>query len=88
MNGLFYFYSNVANNGITDGPVYLDIPDNISYTVEKNGKKISYASNNKISADGNYVFRLSAITDLDRPVSERTQYSATLISGFRKSRLR
>ncbi|MBR3516765.1 MAG: hypothetical protein IKO10_10665 [Lachnospiraceae bacterium] len=54
-NNRYFFYSNVSNGGMTAKPVVLDIPANLNYTVEKDGKAISYQSGTAVSALGVYM---------------------------------
>jgi hypothetical protein len=56
LNGRFFFYSNVANGEITKVPVTLKIPENLSYTCEKDGKVITYKRGSELTKEGSYVF--------------------------------
>ncbi|MCR5637775.1 MAG: hypothetical protein K6F97_02935 [Lachnospiraceae bacterium] len=56
LNGRFFFYSNLANGEITKLPVTLEIPDNLTYTCEKDGKAITYKQGTAIKKEGSYVF--------------------------------
>lgn len=73
---LFFFYSNVGNGGITHEPVTLDIPMNLSYTVEWNGVPWEYVSGQPISNYGTYVVRLTGIEDTSVPLYEQKEYQA------------
>lgn len=76
IGGAFFFYSNVANGGITDKPVTLDIPQNITCVLEKDGAPIPYTPGQDISGFGTYVARLSVVEDLSLPLSEQREYRA------------
>lgn len=74
---LFFLYSNVGNGGVTHESVYIDIPANVMYTMEKDGVPFAYASRQKISARGTYVLRLTAVENPELPLSEQTEYQST-----------
>lgn len=76
IGGLFFFYSNVANGGITDKEVVLDIPGNISCTAEKDGNSFAYMPGQAISGYGTYVLRLTVVEDTSLPFSEQKEYRA------------
>lgn len=71
---LFFLYSNVGNGGMTDEAVLIDIPANISYSMEKDGVPMEYTSGQQIYAKGTYVLRLIAIENPELPLSEQTEY--------------
>ncbi|MBQ6832884.1 MAG: hypothetical protein IJO55_00515 [Lachnospiraceae bacterium] len=73
---LFFLYANVGNGGITHEPVAIDIPANISYTMEKDGLPYEYVSQTKISAKGTYVMKLTGIENKELPLSEQVEYQA------------
>lgn len=73
---LFFFYSNVGNGGITHESVYLDIPQNLSYTIELNGAAWDYIPGQPISNYGTYVVRLRGIEDTSLPLYEQKEYQA------------
>ncbi len=77
INNLYFLYANVSNGGITDRPVTIDIPANISYSMEKDGVVIPYASNQAVGERGTYVLRLSVILDSNAPLSKQEEYRAT-----------
>lgn len=79
INGLYYFYANVANNGMTDKPVSVDFPANISYTLEKDGVVMPYTSKQRVSDYGTYMFRILITEDASKPVYEQTVYRSTFI---------
>lgn len=72
----FFFYSSVGNGGITHESVILDIPQNLSYTMEVNGVPWEYVSGQPISAYGTYVLLLTGIEDSTLPLSEQKEYQA------------
>ena len=57
-NNRYFIYSNISNGGITSDPVVLDIPENLSFTMEKDGKPIAYKSGTAVSALGVYVMTI------------------------------
>lgn len=76
IEGLFFFYTSVANGGITDQAVTLDIPQNIRCTVEKDGGAFDYIPGQAISGNGTYVVRLTSVEDAGAPFSEQKEYRA------------
>ena len=58
-NNKYFFYSNVGNGAITSDPVKIEIPGNIAYSLEKDGKVIQYTQNTNITAIGSYVMTLT-----------------------------
>lgn len=60
MNDLFFFYCNIGNGSFTSDPVVFDFPNNIVYSVEKDGVEVPYQNHGSITNPGNYVVRLSA----------------------------
>ncbi len=73
---VFFFYSNVGNGGITHESVFLDIPQNLSYTIEMNGVPWDYIPGQPISNYGTYVVRLTGIEDENVPLYEQKEYQA------------
>ena len=73
---LFFLYTNVANGGMTNEEVYIDIPANVLYTMEKDGVQMEYVSKQKVWANGTYVLRLTAVENPELPLSEQTEYQA------------
>lgn len=73
---LFFLYTSVANGGMTDKAVTIDIPSNILYTMEKDGTGIAYTSGQSIQERGTYVLRLIAVENPELPLSEQTEYQA------------
>lgn len=63
--GCFFFYSNIGNNGITDQPVYVDLPQNITFTMQKDGVTIPYVSKQTLSEYGTYVLKIIALKEPD-----------------------
>lgn len=76
INGQYFLYSNVANGGMTDEPVFVDIPANLVYAVEKDGVPISYTSRQKLNEKGTYVMRFTAVYDDTVPLAEQEEYRA------------
>ena len=76
MADVFFFYSNVGNGGITHESVFLDIPQNLSYTIEMNGVPWDYIPGQPISDYGTYVVRLTGIEDENVPLYEQKEYQA------------
>lgn len=72
----FFFYSSVGNGGITHESVILDIPQNLTYTIEVNGVPWEYVPGQPISAYGTYVILLTGIEDSTLPLSEQKEYQA------------
>lgn len=77
MADLFFLYTNVKNGGMTHEPVMIDIPANISYSVEKDGLPYEYISKTYISEKGTYVMKLTGIENKELPLSEQVEYKAT-----------
>lgn len=72
----FFFYASVGNGGITNKPVTLDIPHNITYTIEKDGLPWEYVPGQTISEYGTYVIRLTGVEDTTTALSEQREYRA------------
>lgn len=70
----YFLYSNVSNGGITDQPVYLEIPAGVDYGAEKDGVPMAYASGQRVSDRGTYVIRITAVEDKNVPLSEQKEY--------------
>ncbi len=70
----YFLYSNVSNGGVTDKPVYLEIPADVAYTAEKDGVPFSYTSRQTVSERGTYVIRITAVADKNVPLSEQKEY--------------
>ncbi len=77
INGLFYFYSNISNGGVTNKSVYVDFPANITYTAELDGQQFAYTSKQVLSTKGTYVFRIKAIYTPDTALSQQCEYQTT-----------
>ena len=73
-SGAAFIYSNVSNDGMTDKSVYVDIPANVSYKLEKDGVEIPYESKTYLSEHGSYRFQMEVVKNPDDPVSEQTIY--------------
>lgn len=52
------FYSNVSNGAIINQPVELDLPDTVTVTLEKDGKKSEYKRGEKFEEPGKYSLTL------------------------------
>lgn len=74
---MFYMYANVGNGGMTHEPVIIDIPANISYSMERDGLPFEYISKTYVSEKGTYVMKLSGIENRDLPLSEQVEYKST-----------
>lgn len=74
LNNQYFLYSNVGNGGITDQPVYVDIPADLIFTMEKDGTPIPYASKQRVGEKGTYVLRITAVYDKSVPLSEQEEY--------------
>lgn len=72
-----FFYSTVANGGITDESVSIDLPAGIEYVMEKDGVEIPYTSGQTVSDRGSYLLRLTLAEDSSLPFSEQKFYKAT-----------
>lgn len=70
-----FIYSNVANGGITDQAVTVDIPANVTYVMEKDGIEIPYSSGQSVGNRGSYILRLT-VADQSAAFSEQTIYKA------------
>ena len=57
IDGRYFIYSNVSNGGITDRPVYVEIPVDVFCTAEKDGVPMNYTSGQLLSDRGTYVMR-------------------------------
>lgn len=77
LEGRYFIYSNVGNNGMTDQPVYLDIPQNVTYTAEKDGLPFSYTAKQNVSDMGTYVFYFTAVKDPSKPLSRQVIYETS-----------
>ena len=75
-NGAAYIYSNVGNNVITDQSVYVDIPANVSYRLEKDGIEIPYVTKSRLSGRGSYRFQLEVVKNPEDPVADQVLYKA------------
>lgn len=74
IDGKYFIYSNVSNGGITDKPVYVEIPVDVFCTAEKDGVPMGYVSGQMLSARGTYVMRLTAVYDKNVPLSQQEEY--------------
>lgn len=60
LNGRYFFYSNVGNGDFTSKPVRIEIPVNMSYSLEKDGLPLAYVQGTEIKNLGSYVLTVSA----------------------------
>lgn len=74
---MFFMYTNVGNGGMTHEPVMIDIPANISYSMEKDGLPYEYISKTYISEKGTYVMKLTGVENKELPLSEQVEYKST-----------
>lgn len=72
----YFIYSNVANGGITDQAVCLDLPQNVICVLEKDGQPIPYMSNQSLGETGTYVMKLTAPSDSQGEGKEPVFYQA------------
>ncbi len=77
LNKEYYFYSNVGNGGITNKPVELDIPKNLSCSLEKDGEEIPYVPGSPIYDFGSYMLRIAVASDPTKPFQNQTIYRTT-----------
>ena len=77
LGGYFFFYSNIGNNGITDQPVYVDLPQNVTFTVQKDGVDMPYVSKQLLSEYGTYMFKIIAVKQPDVFDEQPVCYVAT-----------
>ncbi len=68
---LYYFYANIGNNGITDKPVSVDIPENMTFSLTKDGVPMDYVRKQVLSDTGTYVFRITMVENPEDPVSRQ-----------------
>lgn len=64
-----FFYTSVANGGVIDGEVWLDIPQNIDFVLTRDGYEISYQSNQKLLDRGSYFLLVWSA----KPISRKMQ---------------
>ena len=76
LDGAAFIYSNVQNDGLTDQSVYVDIPANVRYRMEKDGVEIPYQSKAYLTEHGSYRVQLEVVSNPDDPVSEQIVYRA------------
>lgn len=53
------FYSNVQNGAVVEYPVTLDLPENVSVSVDKDGKKFNYTAGEPFEEVGRYSLTLT-----------------------------
>lgn len=69
IEGKYFFYSSIGNHGLTDRPVAVDIPANMSFTMQKDGVPTPYTSKEVLSETGTYVFTFTMVQNPKDPVS-------------------
>ena len=57
-NNRYFIYTNVRNGGMTSKAVLIDIPANLTYTMEKDGQAIKYTSGTALQSIGVYVLTI------------------------------
>lgn len=72
----YFIYSNVANGGITDQAVYLDLPRGVTCILEKDGETVPYISSQALGETGAYVMKLTAPSDPGSGGAEPVSYQA------------
>ena len=68
MSESLFIYSSVANNGITDQPVTLEYPAQMTCTAEKDGVPFTYTSGTAVSEYGTYVMKFQVVSNPSAPV--------------------
>ena len=68
MSDSLFIYSTVANNSITDQPVILEYPAQMSCTAEKDGVPFIYPSGSAVSEYGTYVMKFRVVSNPGAPV--------------------
>ena len=54
------FYSNISNNGISGGNVYIDIPDNMTVAMTKDGLAVPFQNRTLINEQGTYILNITS----------------------------
>lgn len=72
----FFIYSNVGNGGITDQPVIIDLPQNMTFVLEQNGVAIPYTGQEVLGERGTYVLKLSALSSPVAPLKDQVIYES------------
>lgn len=54
------FYTNIANNGISGGNVYLDIPANMTVAMTKDGLAAAFQNKTYITEQGTYILKITS----------------------------
>lgn len=78
----FFIYSTIGNGGISSEPVTIDIPLNVEYTLEKNGRKVKYTSGVPIKGKGHFVLRLTAVSG---DTTYRSTFRFTILKAEKKT---
>jgi hypothetical protein len=64
-----FFYTDIENGGLTDLPVYFELPAGIDARMERDGVEEPFDGGSLIEAPGTYVFHLSFVDDAGMPVT-------------------
>ncbi|MCD7854601.1 MAG: carbohydrate-binding domain-containing protein [Clostridiales bacterium] len=57
------FYTNIANNDLSGGNVYIDIPSNMTVTMTKDGIDTQFVNKTYIDEQGTYIFNVTSSSD-------------------------
>lgn len=76
------FYTNISNNGISGGNVYIDIPSNMSVTMTKDGLSAAFENRTYINEQGTYV--LSVISNFGNS-KYRARFTFRIQNGIEAS---
>ena len=68
MSDSLFIYSTVSNNSITDQPVILEYPAQMSCSAEKDGIPFTYTSGTAVSEYGTYVMKFRVVSNPGAPV--------------------
>lgn len=63
LEDVYFIYSSVENGGVTDQPVRLELPRNVTCEAQKDGEIFPYVSGQALGETGAYVMRLYAPSD-------------------------
>ena len=76
------FYTNIANNGISGGNVYIDIPSNMSVSMTKDGLAAQFANRTYINEQGTYV--LTVVSNFGNSTN-KARFSFRVQKGIEES---
>lgn len=68
----YLFQTNVSNGGVTDSPVYFNIPGEITAVVSREGTAVPYASGDQLKEPGSYVVNFSVVDQVSE--NSRKEY--------------